>query len=449
MELGFAKVDITPRVGVELCGFGPFLNRHSTGVRDRLWARAMAVEAGESRAVLISCDLVGVTPDTTRKARDLVAESSGLGPDEVMICCSHTHSGPAPDAYIGWGEADPTYLAVLPHHIAAAAQRAIERLEPARLHHAEVPCEGIGLNREYEEFWAPYEDAMQPDWRPARPELTDTTCHVLTARADDGRLLGFAAYFGCHPVVCCSAVRMIHGDYPGVALNNVERDHPGAVGLFLQGALGDVNTAIGGQPERESLLALDEIAERFARSVRKGIAEGTEIEVPLLRSCRREVVFTRKSWTIEEIRRRLEESEAKIAAPDDGSFSDADRDRRLQMVYAIALRSLLARAERGETLSPATEVHGLRLGPVALLGSPFEMFQAIKNEVCEQAGAALPLVVCLVNDPVGYAPDKTAAARGGYAADQVPLMCGELPFANVHEELVKELLKLDSELGTP
>ena len=56
MELGFAKSDITPRVGVELCGFGPFLNRHSVGVRGELWARAMAVRVGEKRAVVIACD---------------------------------------------------------------------------------------------------------------------------------------------------------------------------------------------------------------------------------------------------------------------------------------------------------------------------------------------------------------------------------------------------------
>ena len=33
MKFGFSKVDITPRVGVELCGFGPFLNRRAVAVR--------------------------------------------------------------------------------------------------------------------------------------------------------------------------------------------------------------------------------------------------------------------------------------------------------------------------------------------------------------------------------------------------------------------------------
>jgi uncharacterized protein YraI len=60
----------------------------------------------------------------------------------------------------------------------------------------------------------------------------------------DGRTIGFLSCFGCHPVVCCAQTRHIHGDYCGVATNLLEREHPGSVGLFLQGAQGDVNTCV-------------------------------------------------------------------------------------------------------------------------------------------------------------------------------------------------------------
>jgi hypothetical protein len=152
-------------------------------------------------------------------------------------------------------------------------------------------------------------------------------------------------------------------------------------------------------------------------------------------------------WTVDVIRQRLADCEKRIGSVDeDGTLSDASRERRMQVVYAIALRGLLARQGRGESLAPKTEVHGLRLGPVALLGSPFETFQAIKRDVCARSTAPIPLVVSFVNDSVGYAVDKSCAARGGYAADMVPLICGEIPFANIHEELVHELLELDREL---
>ena len=44
MKAGFSEFDITPRVGVQLFGFGPFINRVSTGIRDPLGARAAVLE---------------------------------------------------------------------------------------------------------------------------------------------------------------------------------------------------------------------------------------------------------------------------------------------------------------------------------------------------------------------------------------------------------------------
>jgi len=83
---------------------------------------------------------------------------------------------------------------------------------------------------------------------------------------------------------------------------------------------------------------------------------------------------------------------------------------------------------------------------VALLGAPLEIFQAVKNDVVRQAAAAIPLVMGLTGGNLGYAPDKTAAARGGYAADVVPMICGALPFASIHEELVAAFGDLDAAL---
>ena len=115
-----------------------------------------------------------------------------------------------------------------------------------------------------------------------------------------------------------------------------------------------------------------------------------------------------------------------------------------QSVGVDPVRELLAAMDRGESLQPPTQLQGLRLGPLALLGSPFEIFQAIKNDVRQRAKSPLPLVMGLTNDGLGYAPDRDCAARGGYAADMVPLMIGMLPYANIHEELVTAFLALEA-----
>ena len=60
MKAGFGKTDITPRVGVEMFGFGPYRNRKSIGVRDILEARTAVLECGGKTVVLVSLDLGGI-----------------------------------------------------------------------------------------------------------------------------------------------------------------------------------------------------------------------------------------------------------------------------------------------------------------------------------------------------------------------------------------------------
>ena len=118
MKAGFFEVDITPRVGVGLCGFGPYLNRYSIAVRDPLKARAAAFEQDGARAILVSCDLIGVTPGIAREARRRAAAQTGVAAERIMVHCTHTHSGPNTGGYTGWGNEDEPYNLLLPVRIA-------------------------------------------------------------------------------------------------------------------------------------------------------------------------------------------------------------------------------------------------------------------------------------------------------------------------------------------
>ena len=443
MQFGFAKTDITPRIGVDLCGFGPFRNRVSIGVRDRLWARAMAVANGARTAVVVNCDLVGVSLAVTQRVRELVTAGCTISPDAILISCTHTHSGPAVRPLGGWGRHDPPYLELLPGRIADACTRAIQALGEATLRHACVPCEGVGLNREYDRDSPPLEAVLDEAWRPAKPELTDTRCHVVTVERD-GELIGFVSSFGCHPVVCCAENRYIHGDYCGVATNLLEREHPGSVGLFLQGAQGDVNSCVVHKSEQDSLLALDVIAARYARAVRFGMAQAEPVADDDLAFVRQDIAFRRNQIPRETLAEWLAEAEATLHAP---GASDEDRDLRMAMVHAGTLRSLIRKVDEGENLEPASEVQGIRIGPLALLGAPFEIFQAIKNRVVQHAQAPIPLVLGLCNDCIGYAPDWERGGGDGYAAKTVPMIIGQLPFDDIATQLTEALLALDAQLA--
>ena len=127
----------------------------------------------------------------------------------------------------------------------------------------------------------------------------------------------------------------------------------------------------------------------------------------------------------------------------------ASRELRKATAFAAAIRKRIAAIEAGEPTSPLVELQGLRFGPFSLLGAPLEIFQAIKNDITNGAKSSVPLVLGLTNGDIGYAPDRTTAAsggRGGHTVDIVPLVVGEFPFKDIHTELVRELLELDSSL---
>jgi hypothetical protein len=261
----------------------------------------------------------------------------------------------------------------------------------------------------------------------------------MTFKNTSGKMIGFMSYFGCHPVVCCQLTRYIHGDYAGIATNMLERENPGSVGLFLQGAQGDVNSCVVHKPEADAMLALDIIASRFAKSVRHGLEVAKPMQADSISWVSKDCKFTRRPLGLDYLKDQLAQQDAILQAP---GASEVDDAVRMATVFAITLRRCIATIERGESLSNIDELQALRIGPIKFLGAPLEIFQAIKNDAKAGIGSNTALVMGITNGMAGYAPDHTAAARGGYAADMVPLILGQLPYADIHTELANALIEI-------
>ena len=102
----------------------------------------------------------------------------------------------------------------------------------------------------------------------------------------------------------------------------------------------------------------------------------------------------------------------------------------------------------GEKTSITADVFAVRMGPVEFLGAPFEIMQAIKNDIVAGAKAEIPMVMGLCNGAFGYAPDqKSLDQANSYEATMNPLIQGRFPYSNIHRELCDALLKLDAELA--
>ena len=92
LRAGCAKVDITPPLGLKLIGSQ---GKPSDSVLDELYARALVLCDGANTVAIVSVDLLyAPLEEITNPVRTLVAERLGIPPQNVMVCATHTHSGP-------------------------------------------------------------------------------------------------------------------------------------------------------------------------------------------------------------------------------------------------------------------------------------------------------------------------------------------------------------------
>ena len=467
MKAGFGRSDITPRLGVQLAGYGPYRNRAARAHLAPLSARAMAVSEGSSRALLLSLELVGVAGALADRIRAAVAKRIGCRTEEIFLSATHTHSGPAVGGMFGWGEADALYVETLAARAADAAEEAWKARVAAKWSYAEVPCEGIAVNRETDTGFAMNEnfaERLDPRWRPARPQDTDPTVRVLAARDAKGRLLGLLHHFGCHPVVCGEQTTDVHGDFVGLASIQLEKAHPGAVAIFLLGAQGDINPVLNHRNPRESRQALRVLGRRYAgviaRALRAAHPIGVGRTVPstpildseasgILHVIARRPTFARTAPSRKKIEQRIAALEKRFSAP---GLTDSTTVGKpplhtsgMEMVRLQGLRSVLAQFHGNRAPNPPVPLQGLRIGPVALLGCGLEVYHSLQAGI--MAGSPHPhtWVVSLVGGK-GYAPDAAAQKRAGYSYEFVPLILGELPYRRVHAELPRALIKLARDL---
>lgn len=117
---GFARLDITPPLDVAMIGAGP---RKIKGVLDPLYVNAVAFGNGDCSAVLLVTDLLGMYGKFGNEWPGQIAEKLGLDKDSVILCCTHTHTGPSPVS-------DKMYFEWLFRRLCDAAQMALDDRKP-------------------------------------------------------------------------------------------------------------------------------------------------------------------------------------------------------------------------------------------------------------------------------------------------------------------------------
>jgi hypothetical protein len=410
LQAGTAWMTITPPTGVELSGYGFYLNRKSQSVRRHLYAQALVLEQADTRIALIAADLIAVSAEITARTRAAVAALADIPADNVLIACSHTHSGPATIFIRGCGEVDEAYTAMLPRYFASLVATAMEELEPVWIAAGSARLDGLAHNR------------VDPDG------VVDTAVQALEINGANAGWHHALFSFGCHPVTTLPDDPEIGGDFPVHARAFLQRCPDYRQTLFLQGSCGDINPVMA---HAENLGAQVCAGQMLAGAALIAMAQAEEVEN--LRPCRcrlQTIELPLDIPTREEMERRRDDNRALLSERDPDS-----PEGRTARFWVEATESLLRarkrRADSGPVVPPAVscELQAIQIGDVVILAHPTELFAEFGLEIKARSPFPHTLVVGYANGFLGYIPNEAEFARKGYAADTVPYMLDMFPYA--------------------
>lgn len=414
LEMGVAKVDITPEAPIPLAGFG-FRSGPYEGITRPLYAKVslfrQAAEAGGAlvQTLVVQADLIALSPDVVPGFASAIAERYGLAGASVLYNASHTHGGPFMRGGIAAGPIDAGYARLLEKRLLQATEEAFANAEPVRAAKALGGC-GIGIHRR-----KAVNGKMTMAPNPEGPIDREVTV-VTFSRTGDGTPKGLFVHFTCHPTT--TGDNRINSDYPGVAMERVEEAvGGGVVATFLQGCCGDIRPNVTN--ESGGFFRGDDAYVR-----RLGTALGDEVAA----------VWNKEARILEPC--ALEVRDTIVRLPFDEA--QAEPEESLPERYAELRREWLKQSPDNR-LSKPMRVSYMKLAEgLELVGFEGEVVVEYGLYLKEQfPDAVLPLAY--TNGVIAYIPTAAQLVEGGYEPrESIRLFGLPAPFGGAIEGLIRE-----------
>ncbi|MEZ6063277.1 MAG: hypothetical protein R3C19_23260 [Planctomycetaceae bacterium] len=427
LKAATGRTTMTPFSGVELTGWGYYIERTWTSIHDDLYATALAAESDDGAAIVIALDLMVIDERFTRLTRQLIGDATGIPAKSILLTCSHSHNAPAAGGLLGVGECSRKYEDQAAQLAADAAIQAWNSRTPARVRCGSTIVSDLSYNRT------------------RANGITDSTLTAALFERRDGKPLAAIVNFGAHPTVTTELrPRDVSRDVPGRVCDLIEQHFPGATAMYIQGACGDTNFL----PEFQTVERCDEPAQRLASAAveslraaaiqsRDSVATDSRIaRLPTRRWLRDEIDHDRN-----EAKRRLREEDfsnwrqtigrCMTNRPDDMvARHGGDEAKAVKAMCRFQLewtdRMLRDLDSRPEHL--LTEVQAIRIGPLTIAANACEFFSPFARDVRHQSRAETLMLACYSNGRIGYLPDAHDIDAKSYAGYQSPKYCNQFPF---------------------
>ena len=408
-KAGVARVNITPRESIWLAGYGA-RTKPSEGVLQDLYAKALALQDSEGvTTVLVTADLLGFTREMSETIAERARKKFGLPRERLAFNASHTHSGPVTGQLLrpayelndAQAEVIRKYTATLLDQVVDLIGSAIQNLAPAQLEFGQGLA-GFAVNR------------RRATLRHL-PGPVDHDVPVLRVRSPDGSLRAVVFGYACHNTVLSDY--LINGDYAGFAQEALEKQHPGATALFVEGCGADANPL----PRRSV-----DLAKRYGQTLAAAVDEVLESKMkpligPVRAALERVDVPFQKPPSREEFKKRLDDKNPSVRRHANYMLSILDRDGKLPERYPYTVE---------------VWQFGRDLTLILLAG---EVVVDYSLRFKSQYGWNNSWVAGYTNDVFAYIPSLRVLKEGGYEGGGAMIGYGQPgPFGAAIEETIAE-----------
>ncbi len=444
LRAGVSMTEISPKEGVSLSGY-PHHPRYNKGIHDPLYASCLYLDDGKVKLVIVCMDLIMYSKKHVRSVREHVESKTAIPAENIMICCSHSHSAPRAsssftmDALERGSEADSDFAHELNTKLIDLIVEAAGSTFPARLGVEKGFCgreQGVGGNRR---------DPMG---------IADPEVWTIGVQDTDGNWKAAFVKYALHPTFLHSDNFLVSADYPGAIRKHLEHSKPGMVLLFAQGTSGNqspryfrsgktfaeaerVGTAIGEEADR--VLNEMELSAYLPLIVRSQQVDIELRKLPDKKTAEEKAAELKHEWEALQSR----------AASEDIPERDI-WNAELRFLGAEDTLSLVMLSEQGalnvvdEELPVEVEVLGI--GDARIVGIQGELFVEFGIAIQYRAPFLKTIVVELANGALpGYAATPRAYAAGGYetGASMLTGHSGE-QLVDVAVKLLEETVRTDT-----
>ena len=239
MKIAHYEKVISPAVGTLVAGYGP--SDASRRLHDDLKLSVLLLDDGKNKGAVLGFDLLGLDEEFTIQISRDASRIIGCVPENVILTCTHTHSGPHTRS-LSHSKVNLEYISRLYTWVKEAVTEALGKWQEVDTYFYSCQCDE-NYNRRYTDGsnrgkYLP----MNRSYEPLAAGFKDQELGLLIFTSPgswqpEGVLVNFAA----HPLASHSmglGSYQISADFPGV-LREVLADNS-CWCVFLQGAAGDL-----------------------------------------------------------------------------------------------------------------------------------------------------------------------------------------------------------------